>query len=236
MLKVEPKNAYTHWALRRNLARWLQTFATSTQYNSPDGNALKPPAFLTPVIHESLKIPISDHLSASQATEIASVARRLAFNRKGKNSSAGLVSDQDILAELFTTIPVVDESLDATPSYSLLQLLVLATKQHPEPYNLNTLAVVYYRLGQYTEAVATLNDFISRNVEKKETPNALDLAFLSLSHLAMGELELASRFRTQFNDRLDAISAEKWDSDWKIIKQEIDETFAKADEKKGEAN
>ncbi len=64
--------------------------------------------------------------------------------------------------------------------------------ERPEEYRaLNTLGVLQYRLGQYAEAVATLERCDAHNAQKYEHGHPTDTAFLAMAYAKLGRVDKA---------------------------------------------
>ncbi len=70
-------------------------------------------------------------------------------------------------------------------------------RDYPEPMYMNTLGGLYYRMGQYDEAIKTLETSVKKNIEEEGEPLALDLVFLALSHFKLGQKPKAQIYYIQ---------------------------------------
>jgi serine/threonine protein kinase/tetratricopeptide (TPR) repeat protein len=81
-----------------------------------------------------------------------------------------------------------------------LRLAQAACRIKPEDGNyLNTLGVAQYRVGQFAEALATLNRSVTLNVVDG-APEPVDVAFLAMTHHALGNADSAKAFLAQMRE------------------------------------
>jgi tetratricopeptide (TPR) repeat protein len=88
---------------------------------------------------------------------------------------------------------------------------------------LNTLGVVYYRLGQFTNAI----EVFQRNIQKESGPvTACDRLFLAMSHQRLGETNKAEACYAKATKWLNENPAQE-DQEMKEFRAEAEEVFGK---------
>jgi hypothetical protein len=116
--------------------------------------------------------------------ELTPVRLALAQHRRTLEANPNDAPACNNLAWLYATGPA-----DLRNPEEALRRARNAVRLAPNKYEyLNTLGVVYYRLGRWNEAVATLQDAIKANGDKA---TAFDLFFLAMCHQQLGQLEKA---------------------------------------------
>ena len=95
---------------------------------------------------------------------------------------------------------VVRRDAQANDYRRALRLAQAACKIEPETgYYLNTLGVAQYRVGQFGEALATLNRSTKLNVVDG-APEPADVAFLAMTHHALGNADSAKTLLAQMRE------------------------------------
>ena len=94
----------------------------------------------------------------------------------------------------------------------------------------NTLGVLQYRRNQFEESLETLALALSLNPHRTGAIHSVDLAFLSLVHLRLGNETEAEGYRSKFEEVLEHNSALKDDEELVSIRKEIQSAFMKSDD------
>ena len=146
--------------------------------------------FMPPKLLEALKQPLIDDLTPADAYLINEKAWDNVMNVAYLQELRGRKDDSS--ASKKSRLFEVQSDLD---------FLRIASEQHQSPTILDTLGLAYYRNEEYQAAVETLSLAKKLRAKANTGPSSAEIAFLALSHLKLNEVELAKRYRDDFDKR-----------------------------------